>query len=211
MCALFNSKVKTHEFFKMSHLTTITGRVIILPEDDVDTDRIIPARFLKCVTFDDLGNHVFANDRAQAREKGTFHPFDDPQFRGASILFTGSNFGSGSSREHAVQALMKWGIKAVVAYGKYSEIFFSNALANGLPAVLLAQPDWQALVARLKKDAHREVVINLEKMMVADVYHCTFQQYFARNALLSGEWDMLGILLEAGDEIEKALQRLPQK
>lgn len=196
----------------MSSLTTVTGRALILPEDNIDTDRIIPARFLKCVTFDELGSHVFEDDRAAARKAGETHPFDALRFQGSSILMTGANFGSGSSREHAVHALMKWGVRAVVSYGDYSEIFFTNALSNGLPPLIVDRGDWETVVARLQKDVTQEVRIDLEKMMLACgnlEMSVTFQQSSARETLITGSWDRLGVLLEAEDEIEQTLQGLP--
>ena len=114
----------------MQKIEQVTGRVVPLPLDDIDTDRIIPARYLRCVTFDGLGEHSFEDDRKQDPN----HPFDDARFQGASILLAGSNFGCGSSREHAPQALIRWGIKALIAES-FAEIFFGNCTANGVPCV----------------------------------------------------------------------------
>ncbi|KKT53377.1 MAG: hypothetical protein A2445_05550 [Candidatus Jacksonbacteria bacterium RIFOXYC2_FULL_44_29] len=202
----------------MSKTVTITGRGIILPDDNIDTDRIIPSRFLKCVTFDNLGGDVLADDRAALRKGGQIHPFDDPRYRGATILITGANFGSGSSREHAVHALTKWnkdesgGIKAIIAKGKYSEIFFGNAMANGLVCLMVGARDWLDLTEMVEHDPQQKITINFDKMAVSlgqKTWALEFQQPAAREALLSGSWDNLTTLLEAKDAVDARLTTLP--
>ena len=138
-------------------LQKVEGRGCVLRGDDIDTDRIIPARFLRCVTFDGIGEHAFEDDRQQA--KGD-HPLDDPRFRGASILVVGRNFGCGSSREHAPQALMRFGFQAFVG-ASFAEIFAGNCTALGLPCVTLAEPDLEALMDSVSLDPAQEVVIDL--------------------------------------------------
>src|SRR6478735_5127363 len=120
----------------MQNITQVTGSGVPLLLDDIDTDRIIPARFLRCVTFDGLGDHAFEDDRSQDKS----HPFDDAHYRKGSVLVAGRNFGCGSSREHAPQSLMRWGIKAIVAES-FAEIFFGNCTANGIPCVGVSPDD----------------------------------------------------------------------
>jgi 3-isopropylmalate/(R)-2-methylmalate dehydratase small subunit len=198
----------------MSKRITISGRAIILPDDNIDTDRIIPARFLKCVTFDELGNHVFEDDRAAEMKAGKKHPFDDPKFNSASILFTGKNFGSGSSREHAVHALIKWGIRAIVYYGDYSVIFFSYALSNALPTVLVEKQVWREYLKRLEESVSQAASIDLDMMELtfgALKAPITFQQPSARENFIMGSWDKLGVLLRAENRIEETIAALPYK
>src|SRR3990167_2074814 len=196
----------------MSSIKNITGRAIILPDDNIDTDRIIPARFLKCVTFDELGAHVFEDDRAAVKIAGKIHPFDDPKYQGASLLFTGKNFGSGSSREHAVHALIKWGIRAIISYSTYSEIFFNNAVSNGLPAVLVEEHAWKGCLKRLEKNINQVASINLDTMEVTFgelKEPITFQQQSARENFIMGSWDKLGVLLQAENSTEETIAALP--
>lgn len=192
----------------------ITGKPIILPEDNIDTDRIIPARFLKSVTFNELGEHVFEDDRNKARLENKAHPFEDQQNKSASILITGQNFGSGSSREHAVHALMKWkgGIQAVISKGKYSEIFFNNALNNGLPCLIVKEKDWHNLIGICQKNLQTEISINLEKMTVkinSKFMPAQFQQKTAQKAFVCGKWNKLAELLAGREKIEYQLALLP--
>ena len=185
----------------------VAGRACPLRGDDIDTDRIIPARFLRCVTFDGLGEHAFEDDRAQA--KGN-HPLDDERFRGASILVVGRNFGCGSSREHAPQSLLRSGFRAFVG-GSFAEIFAGNCTALGLPCVTLAAGDLAALMDSVELDPQQEVVVDLVARTVtsragtaaAGVPDGTRQQ------LVEGSWNATAVLLEAGDAIERAAARLP--
>jgi 3-isopropylmalate/(R)-2-methylmalate dehydratase small subunit len=185
----------------------VAGRACVLRGNDIDTDRIIPARFLRCVTFDGLGEHAFEDDRAQA--KGD-HPFDDERFGGARILVVGHNFGSGSSREHAPQALLRRGLRAFVG-GSFAEIFAGNCTALGLPCVTLADADLAALMDAVELDPAQEVVVDLESGTV------TWRRgrarlslpEGARQQLLGGSWDATSVLLEAGAAIDATAARLP--
>ncbi len=185
----------------------IEGRGCVVRGNDIDTDRIIPARFLRCVTFDGLGEHAFEDDRQQA--EGT-HPFDDERFVGASILVVGENFGCGSSREHAPQALMRWGFQAFIG-GSFAEIFLGNCTALGLPCVTLGGDDLAALMDTVAGNPEQVVEIDLEARTVksrAGTVEATIADG-ARRQLLKGTWNATHVLLEAGDAIEETAAQIP--
>jgi 3-isopropylmalate/(R)-2-methylmalate dehydratase small subunit len=185
----------------------VAGRACVLRGNDIDTDRIIPARYLRCVTFDGIGEHAFADDRAQA--KGN-HPLDDPRFAGAAILVVGRNFGCGSSREHAPQSLARFGFRAFVG-ASFAEIFAGNCTALGLPCVTLAEPDLAKLMDAVELDPAQEVVVDLAKRSVssrAGTLAAALPEG-VRQQLLEGTWNATAVLLEAGDAIERAAARLP--
>jgi 3-isopropylmalate/(R)-2-methylmalate dehydratase small subunit len=190
-----------------ARVTRVDGRGAVLRGDDIDTDRIIPARFLRCVTFDGLGEHAFEDDRKQA--KGN-HPLDDDRYAGARILVVGRNFGCGSSREHAPQALMRFGFGAFVGES-FAEIFFGNCVALGLPAVTLARAELERLMDAVELDPQQELALDLaagtltsrvgtQKIAMPDG---------ARRQLLEGNWDATAVLLEARDAIQKTAASLP--
>lgn len=185
----------------------VRGRGCVLHGDDIDTDRIIPARFLRCVTFDGLGEHAFADDRAHA--KGD-HALDDERFAGAKILIVGHNFGCGSSREHAPQALMRSGFEAFVGLS-FAEIFFGNCVALGLPCVTLSEDDHAALRAAVHADPSHEVVVDLAAGIVRSRAgtHRAHKPEGARRQLLDGSWNATEVLLGAGSAIEETARRLP--
>jgi 3-isopropylmalate/(R)-2-methylmalate dehydratase small subunit len=185
----------------------VTGRACVLRGNDIDTDRIIPARYLRCVTFDDVGEHAFEDDRAQA--KGD-HPLDDERFRGANILVVGRNFGCGSSREHAPQALMRWGFDAFVG-GSFAEIFFGNCVALGLACVTLRRDDLAELMNAVTLDPERTVEVDIEAREVRHrgrVFAAEIPDG-SRKQLLEGTWNATSVLLDAGDAIEATAERLP--
>jgi 3-isopropylmalate/(R)-2-methylmalate dehydratase small subunit len=185
----------------------VAGRGCVLRADDIDTDRIIPARFLRCVTFDGLGQHAFADDRAQA--KGD-HPLDDARFAGASILVVGQNFGCGSSREHAPQALLRRGFRAFLG-GSFAEIFAGNCTALGLPCATLPPADLGRLMDSIDLDPAQEIVLDLRSRTVtsrAGTLACQIPEG-ARRQLLEGTWNATAVLLEAGELIEATARRLP--
>jgi 3-isopropylmalate/(R)-2-methylmalate dehydratase small subunit len=188
-----------------SRIAAVRGRGVPIRGTDIDTDRIIPARYLRTVTFSELGPHAFEDDRV-----GGGHPFDEPCFAGASILIANANFGCGSSREHAPQALMRWGIGGFVAES-FAEIFFGNCVANGLPCVVGAAEDVSHLQDAVEADPRMEVVIDLAQLQVRfgqDRIDVTMPAG-PREQFISGTWDSLGQLLEAGDQIEAAAAALP--
>jgi 3-isopropylmalate/(R)-2-methylmalate dehydratase small subunit len=188
-------------------LREVRGTACVLRGDDIDTDRIIPARFLRCVVFDGLGEHAFEDDRQQA--KGD-HPLDDERFAGASILVVGRNFGCGSSREHAPQSLMRLGFRAFVG-ASFAEIFAGNCVALGLPCFTLAPTDLAKLMDSVSLDPNQTLVLDLEGRSVA--YRggrlAAGLPDGARRQLLEGTWNATAVLLEAGERIEQTAARLP--
>jgi 3-isopropylmalate/(R)-2-methylmalate dehydratase small subunit len=184
----------------------VVGRGIPVPGNDIDTDRIIPARYLKSVTFEGLGQHVFGDERQAVPE----HPFNRPQFQGASVLVTGLNFGCGSSREHAPQALRDWGIAACVG-GSFGEIFFGNCTALGIPCLTADMADVEWLLREVERHPDRPVEVDLERREVrcgGRVIRAGIPDG-ARHQLVTGEWNSMGVLLEAGDRIEQTARALP--
>lgn len=190
----------------MHSITQITGTGVPLLLDDIDTDRIIPARFLRCVTFDGLGDHAFEDDRRQDPK----HPFDDARFKQGSVLISGRNFGCGSSREHAPQALMRWGIKAVVAES-FAEIFFGNCTTLGIPCVCAARADLDRLNQAVIANPKLEITVDLmQKQLQADGINCSVTILeSARSSLTTGNWDFLGQLLEGETQVKQASERIP--
>ncbi|NNC88215.1 MAG: 3-isopropylmalate dehydratase small subunit [Akkermansiaceae bacterium] len=191
-------------------ITQITGTAVHVPGDDIDTDRIIPARYLKCVTFDDLAGKHFYDVRYDTDGKPTGHPLDDPRFAGASILLSGSNFGCGSSREHAPQSIYRSGFRAVIAES-FAEIFFGNSTTLGMPCVCAAPQDIANLGGFIEKLPDTEVTIDLEALTVnyADISFPIEIAASARSSLVAGQWDPIAELLENGDEIESVAKNLP--
>jgi 3-isopropylmalate/(R)-2-methylmalate dehydratase small subunit len=185
----------------------VAGRACVLRGDDIDTDRIIPARYLRAVSFEGLGEHAFADDRAQA--KGD-HPLDDERFAGASLLVVGRNFGCGSSREHAPQALMRRGFRAFLG-GSFAEIFAGNCAALGLPAATLEPRDLAALMDAVDLDPQQELVLDVLALTVtsrAGTLPVRMPEG-TRQQLLAGTWNATHVLLEAGSAIEETAARLP--
>jgi len=185
----------------------VEGRACVLRGNDIDTDRIIPARYLRAITFDGLGEHAFEDDRIQA--KGD-HPLDDERFAGASILIVGANFGCGSSREHAPQALMRAGFRAFIGES-FAEIFAGNCTALGLPYALLDADDLAALMDAVVLDPEQTVQLDLEAQTVrsrAGTVPAKIPEG-VRRQLLEGSWNATRVLLDAGDAIEATSARIP--
>lgn len=191
----------------MSQVKSVSGRGIPLVGNDIDTDRIIPARFLRCITFEGLGSQVFADDRAQMNGQ---HPFDQSQYQGATLLVVNRNFGCGSSREHAPQAIAKWGIKALVGES-FAEIFFGNCVAMGIPCVTASPNDVQTLQNWLATNPQTPVTLNLESMQVqfGEMTIPVAMAEGARNMFLSGTWDACGQLVAQAEQIQQTAAQLP--
>ena len=187
-------------------ITQINGQCISLIGNDIDTDRIIPARFLKCVNFDSLGESVFADDRKNLKGR---HPFDLEENKNASILVVNSNFGCGSSREHAPQALMRWGIKAIIGES-FADIFYSNCIAIGIPCFTLAKELIQN-IQKHKDDKFLFLEIDLKKSLAKskDLSLNLEIKESSRKMFLSGEWDATSTLLGNENLIENKFFQLP--
>ena len=196
----------------LAKITEVRGRGVHVSGDDIDTDRIIPARYLKCVTFDGLGAYAFYDVRFDEQNRPLGHPLDDPRHRGASILVSGRNFGCGSSREHAPQSLYYFGIRAVIAEG-FAEIFFGNSTTLGIPCVVLSPTDRKELGKLIETKPEQEIEIDL----TVDAPRVRFgarefsgsMPKSTRQSLVEGQWDALGQLLDGREAVAKVAARLP--
>ena len=191
----------------MSEVKQISGKAIAVEGNDIDTDRIIPARFLRCVTFDGLGENAFADDRAQTNGQ---HPFDQPQYQGANILVVNNNFGCGSSREHAPQALSKWGIEAIVGQS-FAEIFFGNCVAIGVPCVIASPEEVRQLQTLIKENPSANLTVDLATMTVKNDHLSVLVQMNegSRQMFLNGTWDNCGQLISNAENIKATASQLP--
>jgi 3-isopropylmalate/(R)-2-methylmalate dehydratase small subunit len=194
----------------LEKITQVAGRGVYVPGDDLDTDRIIPARFMKCITFDGLGEFAFYDARAFAKEAGEIHPLDDKRFEGASILLSGSNFGCGSSREHAPQALYRFGIRAIIAES-FAEIFFGNSITLGMPCVVASGNDIRAIAKLIESNPAAVLTLDLteKKISIADTDFPITIAAHAHEALVSGKWDAIADLLEGLDAVKSRAASLP--
>jgi 3-isopropylmalate/(R)-2-methylmalate dehydratase small subunit len=181
----------------LEKITRVAGRAVSVPGNDIDTDRIIPARYLKCVTFDGLGEFLFYDVRKNADGSDKPHPLNEARHKGATILLSGENFGCGSSREHAPQALQKYGIRGVVAEG-FAEIFHGNSTTLGMPCVTASRGDIARIAAAVEADPATEVVIDLVNMRISFAGQSVpaSLRESARDALVHGRWDPIGELIE---------------
>ena len=193
--------------FPTGPILKIEGKCIYLKGNDIDTDRIIPARFLKCISFDDLGESVFADDRLE--QKG-LHPFDQAQNQNSSILIVNKNFGCGSSREHAPQALMRWGIRAIIGQS-FAEIFYGNCLSIGIPCAIIAESCIDSLTKEI--ESNPDLIFNLD---INSQRICNVKQSWLltielgmKEMLLSGKWDATRTLLKEKDKIKLTKNSLP--
>jgi len=193
----------------LEKITAVRGRAVHVPGDDIDTDRIIPARFMKCVTFDGLGEFLFRDVRMHEDGTPKPHPLNDPKHTGATILVSGANFGCGSSREHAPQAIYKHGFRGIVAES-FAEIFFGNCTTLGIPCFTVARADREALGAAISADPTLEVVLDVAQREVRfgdRTIKATIRES-AHKGLVNGQWDPIAELLEGADEVASTARKL---
>ena len=193
--------------FPTGPIRSCRGRTVAVVGDDIDTDRIIPARFLKCVSFEGLAAGAFADDRAELAGR---HPFDRPEHQGAVLLVVNRNFGCGSSREHAPQALMRWGIRALIGES-FAEIFFGNCLALGLPCLSASHDDVLALQTAIEADPAVPLQLDVAARRVqraGQLWPLTLADG-AHRMLVSGEWDGTSQLVAHDAELGATAARLP--
>jgi 3-isopropylmalate/(R)-2-methylmalate dehydratase small subunit len=194
----------------LAKISQLAGTGVYVPGDDVDTDRIIPARFMKCVTFDGLGEYAFYDERFEEDGRPRAHPIDNPKYAGASILLAGRNFGCGSSREHAPQALYRHGFRAVLAES-FAEIFFGNSITLGMPCLIMDGRDIRALATLIDEAPQTEINIDIPggQVSMADVSFPAKLPDHAREALVDGKWDAIADLLEGLDAVKATADKLP--
>ena len=188
----------------------VTGKAVFVPGDDIDTDRIIPARFMKCITFDGLGEYLFYDVRKTESGENKNHNLNDPRFAEASILVSGNNFGCGSSREHAPQSILRAGYNAVIA-GSFAEIFFGNSINLGVVCVIASDADRKIIASAIEIHPELEIAIDVEdyKIWYGDQFVPCEIKLGARDSLLSGNYDPLDELLVGADEVSKTASALP--
>jgi len=195
----------------MRTITDVSGRGVPLRGNDIDTDRIMPARFLRAITFEGLEKHVFEDDRKSGgAHPYNRHPFDVSSFQGGSILVVNANFGCGSSREHAPQGLQRWGISAIVGES-FAEIFFGNSVMIGLPCVTATRDEVRKLQDLIERSPDTGIRVDLiaGTCVAGDLRMSVSIPPKVRDALVTGAWDTTGLLLDRYDEVDSASQRLP--
>jgi 3-isopropylmalate/(R)-2-methylmalate dehydratase small subunit len=194
----------------LEKINKLSGRGVYVPGDDVDTDRIIPARYMKVVTFDGLGDFMFKDVRETPDGKKTSHVLNNPKFAGANVMLVGSNFGCGSSREHAPQAIKRAGFNAIIGES-FAEIFYGNSTTLGMPCVEASKEQISEMAQAIEKDPSAEIDIDLEKetVTVAGKTYNVKVRLTAKSALTQGKWDPIGELLEADASITETAKSLP--
>jgi 3-isopropylmalate/(R)-2-methylmalate dehydratase small subunit len=190
----------------VSMIQSIDGRGIPVRGNDIDTDRIIPARYLRAITFEGLGEHAFEDDR----KSDPNHPFDKAQYQGAKVLIVNGNFGCGSSREHAPQALQKWGIEAIIGES-FAEIFQGNCTAMGVPCLTAPAADIAKIQNAVTNNPQQEMTVDLKtrKLTCGDLEIDLKIPDGNRLQLIEGAWDATGMLLEGQDAVKDIAQKLP--
>jgi len=193
----------------LAKINQVTGTAIHVPGDDIDTDRIIPARFMKCVTFDGLGEYLFHDVRFDADGNKKPHSLNDEKFSGASVMLSGKNFGCGSSREHAPQSLYRAGFRAIIA-GNFAEIFFGNSINLGIPCVAVDSTHRSTLAQWIESNPSTEVTVDVSLLEVraGQLRLPCDMRAGARDSLLNGAWDPLDELLSANKEVEQVAKDL---
>ena len=195
---------------ELPRIERVSGPAIVLRGNDIDTDRILPARFLRAITFEGLEHHLFEDDRREASGRGETHPFDDETRRHARVLLVNANFGCGSSREHAPQAIRRRGIRAVMGES-FAEIFFTNSLTIGLPCVTASPADVARLmaIAGASPDAQIDLDLDAKRVSSGSFAAKIDLPESARHALVSGTWDATALLLENYADVERTAATLP--
>ena len=194
----------------LEKILKIAGAGVPVPGDDIDTDRIIPARFMKCVTFDGLGEFMVRDVRFNEDGSPKAHPLNEDRFKGATILVSGNNFGCGSSREHAPQAIYRYGIRAIIAEG-FAEIFFGNSTTLGMPCVTVSHADRLALSGMIEADPSAQIEIDLEKKEIragGKTFACDIREA-NRQGLVTGHWDPIADLMDGAAAVDETAARLP--
>jgi 3-isopropylmalate/(R)-2-methylmalate dehydratase small subunit len=194
----------------LEKITSVAGRGVYVPGNDIDTDRIIPARFMKCVTFDGLGEFLFYDVRKNADGTDKPHPLNESRFKGATVLLSGANFGCGSSREHAPQAIQKYGFKALIAEN-FAEIFFGNCTTLGVPCATASREDIARIAAAVEQDPQTEIVVDVDKQEIrfaGQTVNAGIREA-ARDALVNGRWDPIGELLDGVPAMTATAAKLP--
>ena len=197
---------------QLQPIRRVGGRPIPLRGNDIDTDRVIPARFMKAITFDGLGQYAFYDVRFDSEGRPTGHVMDDPRFqaKGPRVALVNKNFGCGSSREHAPQAIQRWGIQAIVGES-FAEIFFGNSVMIGLLCVTASPADLKEIYGRIAADPQITMVVDLEAgtCSIGDLTCRVGVPAKTREAFLTGAWDTTSMLLDRFDEVRKTAARLP--
>ena len=195
----------------MNEIKQVSGRAVVVRGHDIDTDRIVPARYLKEITFNRMGEYPFFDERYDAAGNTVDHPFNEARFQGAEVLLVNRNFGCGSSREHAPQALYRWGIKVVVGES-FGPIFAGSSVLLGLPTVMVSPEDIEKLMAMVEADPEIELTVDLDARKIhlpdgSDVDIDISEGH--RNALTTGSWDSTALLLNNMAEVDKTAEKLP--
>ena len=193
----------------LAKINQVSGSAVYVPGDDIDTDRIIPARFMKCVTFDGLGEYLFHDVRYDEQRQKKNHSLNEDRFAGSSIMLSGKNFGCGSSREHAPQSLYRAGFRAIIA-GNFAEIFFGNSINLGIPCVAMDAENRASLAQSIEANAATQVTVDVDLLEVRAgnlTFPCEMRAG-ARDSLLNGAWDPLDELLSARPEVEEVAKQL---